>query len=704
MNYSSLLFSPADLQDGASSRPAEEPTQVEDSTSLQSDATDQPSVQETDSSVKTSVEASSESPISEPTLEVKQSENEIPVAAPSADEDKKEAPASQPQEEASSEDADAPASTIEELPVEKPKEYSDKELAKLSCADIVEAVAILLQQPTLPTRQEVDRYKAAFFKLKNSFSSDPELKEELQDAEVQEIRFKDLMNNFREQNRARIERLKEKRAMNLVKKKELVEELRQLLTSQENFSQIKAAFHDLGDRWRAVGVIPDSSEANKLHREYSQLVEQFYDLKQINDEFRDYDFRKNLETKQELIARAKELLDMADTIAAVKELRHLHDLWRDSGPVAREFRESIWQEFKEVSSQVHKRNQAFFDEKHKAEAESLQSKEQACTQIEEMNQSEPLNSVSAWNKATSRVLDIQKEWRTFGYSGKKHNDAIYTRFRAACDEFFDKRTAYFESISGDVEERLEKRKEIADAAEQILQEEVTGKNAARMRALQEEWREVGFTPRKADAALRKRFLTATKTFFRMLKEKRNEQGQEERENLEAKEALIAQAEEWLQQDTLEDEDAVANLVDQFRQIGFVPFSKKDKINNGFYSLVDQLAAKFKVRKFNRKRPTSGYRGRSANNENLSEVQKLHNERERLFRQKDKIKGDLQTYTNNLGFLNVSSSKGNSLLQGIEQQQEKLQKELDQIEEKISAVNKQIDEANAAQDKESNKEA
>ncbi len=578
------------------------------------------------------------------------------------------------------------SSSEEELSAsQEEKKLEDKQLSAMSCAQLVETIAVLLQGEELPPRSEIERIKSIFFKKKNGYAADPNQVELLKDAEVQEIRFRDLINDFKEQNKKRLEEQNLQKEQNLARKKELIEELRELLTSTEDFNQIRTNFHTIGENWRSVGAIPEPEEG-RIHKEYGALVEQFYDLKQINDEFREYDFKKNLEAKQVIIEQAKELLTVSDTVKAVKELHELHNAWRDLGPVARDLRKSIWEEFKEISSLIHKKNNDFFEQKHAQERENLKAKEDICVWIESIDLSS-LTSVGEWNKKTKEVLEQQKEWKKIGFASHKSNDAVYSRFRAACDAFFDKRSSFFGDLSEDIEERLKRREALAQEAEDILGEGVSGKNAKRIRELQDEWYQIGFTPRKLEAVHRERFSKACSAFFKQLKAQRSVVSAEQNENLQQKQAIIEEAKKLLELDEIENQEDIYQLIERFHKIGHVPMRQKEQVYKDFNSIVDELMKKFKVARV-RKR-VDKY---ESNIEEISgDKKKLLEERDRLNRIKERIQNELNTYSNNLGFFNISSNGGSSLLRDVENKQKRLQDDIDLTVEKIRLINEKLKE-------------
>lgn len=561
--------------------------------------------------------------------------------------------------------------------------YNEKELARMSCAELVEAAAVLMQQDELPPRIEIERIKNAFFKQKGSYANNPEFATLLQDAEVQEIRFKDVLNDFKEKNRKRLEELNAQREANLERKKNLLEQLRTLLTSTEDFNQVRTTFHEISENWRKTGPTLEQFEG-KIHQEYNQLVEQFYDLKQINEEFREYDFKKNLDAKRELIECAQKLTEMADTVKAVKELHELHDRWRDLGPVARELRETIWQEFKEVSSTIHKRNQEYFDNKHAEEAENLQAKEGVCLQIEEILNRLP-DKVSEWNNLTQEIFDLQKKWKTIGYASRKNNDAIYTRYREACNRFFDAKSAFFNTLSSDIAERIEKRKQLADQAEATLAEGINNRTAQKMRDLQSEWNKLGFTPRKLEAEIRERFLKTCAIFFKEFKAHRSSVNAEQVKNLQEKKEIIEEAKQLLTQEEIETTEAIYELINRFHKVGHVPIKEKEVIYKEFNDVIDELMKKFKVAR--KRKVVDRY---ETNIEEISsDKRKLSDERDRLNRIKERITSEINTYENNIGFLNISSGGSNPLLKDIEHKQRKLQEDLALTSEKIKLINEKI---------------
>lgn len=568
-----------------------------------------------------------------------------------------------------------------------PFSVKEKDIKQMTCAEIVENVAILLQQDELPSRTEVARFEKAFFNKKNRYSEGrtEEDKKLFEEAEVQEIRFKDLINAFKEKNQKRIEKEKIQREQNTETKKAIIEELRSLLASSEDFPRMKARFSDITEQWRSVGTVLET-EQTKLQKEYSHLVEEFYDLKQINDEFRQYDFKKNLDAKRELIEKAKLLVDEQDTIKATKELQDIHRLWKDLGPVAPDFREVIWHEFKEISSAINKKNQEYFDNKRNEQEENLQLKKSLCEEVEAIPCLDFTLS-KQWSEASEKVQGLQSRWKEVGYVPRKENDAIYARFRAACDAFFSQKAVFFSKLRQQREDVVTLFKEYITEVESLKQSTDWKATADRIKAIQKKWKEIPYLPGKKGDELRTQFSEACDYFFKNFKEHNASALGGQVENLKIKKQIVQEAESLLQVEEVPEDfrKKILSLIERFNKVGHVPMKDKNKINTRFHELIDKL-----FERLNTERNHNSLQKFEQDLDQMDEKSLLKQERDRLQRAYQRTQKELQTYANNMGFLNRYQDAYNSpLLRNAENMKNKLERNLQLLSEKIGKINDKI---------------
>ncbi len=583
----------------------------------------------------------------------------------------------------------------------------DTSLNNKTAAELVEALAVLLQGENLPSRAEVDTYKKAFYRRKqyvmesaskeSTENAEKDQEDLAENIEVHEERLKDLLSLFREKYQKIKEEEDALKGRNIELKQDLIGKLTELLKSTDEFGKIVADFKLIREEWDAIGAIPEQ-QANEIQSNYNRLVEQFYDLKQINDEFREYDFRKNLEAKTALCEEAEALTQLEDVIQATRKLQDLHKQWRDLGPVARDLRESIWARFKAASTIVNKRHQEHFDQLKATESNNLERKEALCLRVEEIK-TDDFSSPKQWDEATRIVLQVQGEWKTIGFAPKKDNEKVYLRFRGACDAFFSQKSLFYAQRRKEHDENYAKKKAMVEEAESLKESSYWKATADRLIELQNEWKKVGPIPRRQSDAIWTKFRSACDYFFARKKEANEENGSSWTENLKAKEEIIAQLETLEgKEDDQETRDLFAELTAKFKSIGFVPFKDKDKIQKAYKAVSDRLYSKLRISRNNKR--LEGY---SSSLDQIDEngKGKLMNERTRMMRILDRMRQELQTYTNNLGFLSAGSKSGNSLLNEMKKKKDRLVEDIQLMEQKINLIDERIDhpEKTNEQDKE-----
>jgi hypothetical protein len=591
---------------------------------------------------------------------------------------------------ASAEEATAPAEEVaaptEEVaaPAEEPerKQYQTKK-------EVLERAREIAQGEEAPQKEEVDYLKTVFYKmhiaerearLKEYIDGggDPEAYQILPD--VDEEAFKAEMSIIKEKRQKLFKEQEQEKQENLQKKLDIIEKIKGMVTSPEEANKSYKEFKALQEEWKEIKNVP-AEKANELWRNYQLYVEQFYDLLKLNSEAREYDFKKNLELKTKLCESAEKLADEPEVISAFHQLQKLHQEFREIGPVAKELREEIWSRFKAASTVINKRHQQHFEELRAKEEDNLARKTALCEKVEAIAAEENKGSAD-WERHTKEIIAIQAEWKTIGFAPQKMNVKIFERFRAACDDFFGRKAEYFKGLKENFKENAEKKRALIEKAK-ALQDSTDWKSTSdKLINLQREWKTIGMVPKKLGDQLWEEFLGACNKFF----EARNAAGVsgrgEEYQNLEKKRSIIEQLKAAAQEAGDGLQEKVQQLVEQYQSIGHVPFKEKDKLYEEYHAVVDKLykelnisVAKRRLNKFKDNLKQVADRGADA----------LDNERARLMRQYEQLKAEVQTYENNLGFLNAASKKGNSLIDEMNRKVQKLKDEVQLVREKIKAI-------------------
>ena len=494
--------------------------------------------------------------------------------------------------------------------------------------------------------------------------------------------FKQSYNVIKAQRNAWLAAQEEEMNANYEKKVQLLEQLQALVDKAAQGTPEVNEFRALQATWKEVKNVPQD-KVSPLWKQYQLLVEQFYDVLKINHEFREYDFKKNLETKTMLCAQAEALENEEDVISAFRQLQQLHNEFRETGPVAPELREEIWTRFKAASTIVNRRHQEHFEAKKEQEQENLDKKSAICEEIEKMDLS-TLTTYQAWNSATEKVLEYQAKWKEIGFAPQKMNLKIFTRFRAACDNFFVQKSEFFKETKNSLAKNLERKKELCEQAEQLKDSEDWKATADKLTKLQKEWKEIGPVAQKHSEALWKRFVTACDSFFERRNAATSSQRSVEQENLKLKRAVIEKINAI---DTTlpagEQTKQLAALTQEWNSIGFVPFKEKDKLHKEYKQATNVIYEKLHVSANERK--LANFRNNMGKGGNS-----LQREREHLIRQYEAMKSEIATYENNLGFLSVSNKKGASLVDVMRQKVEKLKLDAKVILDKIHLVEDEIE--------------
>lgn len=576
---------------------------------------------------------------------------------------------------------------VEEIDAEKEAASVPKVLTKKEALNRLNELA---QDAENASKQELDSLKQIFYKLHNAeqeaarkaFIENGGAAEDFApQADAVEITFKETMATIKEKRSALASELEKQKEDNLQVKLSIIEELKELVESPDDANKSYNEFKKLQQQWNEVKLVPQG-KVNELWKNYQLYVEKFYDILKLNNEFREYDFKKNLEIKTHLCEAAEKLAEEPDVVSAFHQLQKLHQEFRDTGPVAKELRDEIWGRFKAASTAVNRRHQQHFEALKEAEQHNLDQKTVICEIVEAIEYDE-LKTFNAWENKTQEVIALQNKWKTIGFAPQKMNVKIFERFRRACDDFFKKKGEFFKSLKEGMSANLEKKKELCEKAE-ALKDSTDWKETANILAkLQKEWKTIGPVPKKYSDAVWKRFITACDFFFEQKNKATSSQRSVEQENLEKKKEIIAKLTALAEvADTEEASKEVRELMKEWNTIGHVPFKEKDKIYKQYHGLIDQLFDKFNISASNRR--LSNFRS-SISNIQGDGSQSLYREREKLVRTYENMKNELQTYENNLGFLTSSSKKGNSLLTEINRKVEKLKADLELVLQKIKVI-------------------
>lgn len=558
-----------------------------------------------------------------------------------------------------------------------------------SKSEIIERVKEIAHSDEHPQKGEIDYLKTIFYKL-HFAEREADMKAYLEGG-GDPANYKVLPDEDEEVFKAEMGVIKEKRAKlfleqekekqeNLKKKLDIIEKIKAMVTSPEEANKSYQDFKKLQQEWKEIKLVP-AEKANELWRNYQLYVEQYYDLLKLNSEAREYDFKKNLEIKTKICEAAEKLGTEEDVISAFHQLQKLHQEFRETGPVAKELREEVWARFKAASTIINKRHQQHFESLRAKEEDNLTKKTALCEKIEEIAKEE-IKTAGEWEKKTKDIIAIQAEWKTIGFAPQKMNVKIFERFRAACDDFFNKKAEFFKNMKQQFAENADKKRALIEQAK-ALQDSTEWKSTSdKLIALQKEWKTIGMVPKKLGDKLWNEFLTACNHFFEARNSANAGTRNEERTNLEKKRGIIEQLKALAENAGDNIQDKVRELIDEYNTVGHVPFKEKDKLYKEYHDILDKLykelnisTARRRLDKFKNNLKNVAEKGADA----------LDNERARLMRRYEAIKQEVQTYENNLGFLNASSKKGNSLIDEMNRKVQKLKDDMNLVREKIKAI-------------------
>ena len=566
--------------------------------------------------------------------------------------------------------------------VENAKVYKTKK-------EVVERLKEIAASDENPDKDEIDLLKTVFYKLHITErearmkeyidgGGDPEAYQIMPDED--EETFKQQMAIVREK-RARIFQQQEaEKQANLEKKLEIIEKIKAMATSPDEANKSYNEFKELQQQWKDIKNVP-ADRASELWRNYQLYVEQFYDLLKLNSEAREYDFKKNLETKTKLCEAAEKLADEEDVISAFHQLQELHQQYRETGPVAKELREQIWTRFKAASTVINKRHQQHFEDLRSKEEENLTLKTALCEKVEEISKQEN-KTASDWEKRSKEIIDIQNQWKTIGFAPQKMNVKIFERFRAACDDFFGRKSEFFKEMKQAYAANIEKKKALVEKAQALAESTEWKVTSDKLINLQKEWKTIGVVPKKIGDQLWHDFLNACNKFFEARNAANAGARNEERENLEKKRSIIEQIKALVADAANATREKVQALTDEYNKVGHVPYKEKDALYAAYHEALDAIYKELNIS--NKRRRLDDFKSNIRNMAKRGE-DAIDNERGRLTRRFEQLKQEIQTYENNLGFLNASSKKGNSLIDEMNRKVQKLRDDLELVRQKIKAI-------------------
>lgn len=585
----------------------------------------------------------------------------------------------------------------------KPEKAEEPTLIKsepLNKDQILEKLKNLTTQDHIPPRAGVEALKHAFYKIR-SVEVDIQKAAHLE-AEKAEDEFvaapdpsedvlKTFLNEIKEKRAKQIQNEEKLRDENFVKKSQMIDRMKDLTeNTSDDFNKLYREFKDLQQHWNEVGQVPQGKEKD-LWRSYQIYSEKFYDLVKINNEFRDYDFKKNLELKIAICEAVEKLKDESDSISAFHQLQNFHEQWREIGPVAKDLREELWTRFKDASTEINKKYQTHFESMKGKEEENLVEKTTICDALKAIDYA-LLVSFKEWDEKSKEVIELQAKWKTIGFVPRKVNAQIFEEFRNLCDDFFEKKSEFFKGVKEDMDGNLQKKRALVDRATELKDSTNWKKTTDELIAIQRDWKTIGPVPRKYSDPIWKEFVTACDYFFEQKKKVNSSQKDEETANLSAKKEIIEKIKNI--DLSLSASDAITQvkaLTEEWHAIGFVPFKEKDKVYKEFHEAADAHYDRLKVNKTERRM--------EAFKSNMKDISGSENPRRILLKERDylshqytKLKTDLQTYENNMSFLSFSSKGGaNSLLKEVNNKMEGLKSEMDLIAKKVDAIDTQLKE-------------
>lgn len=602
-----------------------------------------------------------------------------------------------PEEMGKLEDTKMPAEAPETTATGETSEVVSIAAGKITKEEILNKLAELVNNAAELSRVDVETLKQAYYKIRRNeveeekaafLENGGEEKDFVASEDETENKIKDLLSTYKEKRAAAMAEEERIKNENYTLKLQLIDKLKALTESSDDFNKLYNDFKEIQQKWKEIKLVP-AEHVNDLWKNYQIYSEKFYDLIKINNQFREYDFKKNLEMKTALCETVERLQNEPDVVSAFHQLQKLHQQWREIGPVAKELRDELWARFKAASTAINKRHQEHFEKLKAKEQENLEAKTAICEEIEAIDFSQ-LKSFKDWENKNKEVIALQEKWKTIGFAPKKYNVKIFERFRAACDAYFNKKSEFYKSLKEGMEKNLELKKALCEKAEALKDSTDWKETTEQLIALQKEWKKIGSVARKHSDSIWKRFITACDYFFEQKNKNVVSQKSVEQQNLAAKKEIIAQIKAL--DENLPHNEAVATLKEYmaaWNQIGFVPFKDKDKIYKAYHDAVDQQFDRLKV-DMNERKMQSFRNNVNSLAEGTDNKGRLYSERERLMRTYERMKNELQTYENNIGFLSVSSKGGGGLVKEMERKIEKLKEEMKLIIQKIDTIDENLE--------------
>ena len=631
-----------------------------------------------------------EAPAEEPAVEEPVAEEpavEEPKEEPVAEEPTVETPAEEPVVEAPAEEP--VAEEVPEAAAEEQKPAPKLDLASKTKSELVDMMRAAATRPIEEVKDEVQAIKAAFFALrreemakeKEEFLANGNDETDFTPKEdPDENNLKELLNVLKERRTEYNAAQEANREANLEKKRQIIDLINEIANDPDNINRQYNRVKQLQQEFKDAGEVPATADT-EVWKEFQRATERFYDVLKMNKELRDYDFKKNLELKQQLCEEAEALDEEGDIVTAFRQLQELHNKWREIGPVAKELREELWARFKAASSAINKKYQSFFEERKSKEKENADAKTELCEKIEQIT-TDNLKTYAQWDEVTKQIIALQEDWKKLGYASRKANAALFARFRKSCDDFFAKKAEFYKSMKEELSGNLAKKLNLCERAEALMDSTEWKEATDQFIEMQKEWKTIGPVVKKHSDAVWKRFIAACDHFFEQKKKQNVNVHAVEHENLKAKKEIIATLKSTIEEAAEDAAQTVRDLMDRWQEIGHVPFKEKDKIYAQYRELIDKAFETLNMRGY---RPSSdggsrGSRQGSGGDRNLSE-------RDRLVRSYEQRMSELKTFENNMGFLTANTKSGNSLVQEMERRIARLKEEIAELEQKIKEMDK-----------------
>ena len=617
--------------------------------------------------------------VEEPAEEHKAEESE-PVEEPKAEEPAAEPEAVEPapveetavEEPAAEEPAPAEEKTVEEPKAEEPAPKLD--LAGKSKSELVDMMREAATRPIEDVKEEVQAIKAAFFALRHEEVA-KEKEEYLANGNEEsaftpkedpdENNLKELLNVLKERRTEYNAAQEANREANLAKKRQIIELINEIANDPDNINRQFNRVKQLQQDFKDAGDV-----------QFQRATERFYDVLKMNKELRDYDFKKNLELKQQLCEEAEALDEEPDIVTAFRKLQELHNSWREIGPVAKELREELWARFKAASSAINKKYQTFFEDRKSKEKENADAKTALCEKIEAIS-TDDLKTYAQWDEVTKQIIALQEDWKKLGYASRKANAALFARFRKSCDDFFSKKAEFYKTMKEEMTSNLAKKIDLCERAEALMDSTEWKEATEKFVEMQKEWKTIGPVVKKQSDLVWKRFIAACDHFFEQKKKQNVNVHAVEHDNLKAKKDIIATLKATIEEASDDAAQTVRDLMDRWQEIGHVPFKEKDKVYAQYRELIDKAFETFNMRGT---RPRGD--GGSPRSGRQSGSDRGLSERDRLVRTYEQRMSELKTFENNMGFLTANTKSGNSLVQEMERRIVSLKEEIAELEQKI----------------------